>query len=64
MASPYATLRVYRYTAVYRVSFAGLHSASKLAPWSPARSQAYGSGCVWQFQPLKLLLLMEGEFRP
>ena len=31
MASPYTTLRVYRYATAYRVSFAGLHSASELS---------------------------------
>ncbi len=49
MASPYTTLRVYRYAAAYRASFAGLRSASKLAPRSPARSQVYGLDWVWAF---------------
>jgi hypothetical protein len=30
----------------FQASFAGLHSASELAPWSPACPQAYGSDCV------------------
>ncbi len=49
MASPYTTLRVYRYAAAYRASFAGLRSASELAPRRPACSHAYGLDWVWAF---------------
>ncbi len=62
VASPYATLRVYRYAAAYRASCAGLHSASKLAPWSPACSHAYGS--VPQRKSHQISLFMQRDVPP